>query len=148
MAEHTDRHVVPVPEGWTSRDFASHVLGQAPAWLRQLLRLRDILVSRLGFAGQPGPTGEVVLNVGGTAGPFTFTEVTDDVVRGGNADRHIGFESEFRVENQGGRSVGVLETWTSSSDRIGHVYLTVIWPAHRVLMGSILRHGMADVYVS
>ena len=148
MAEYTDRHVVAVPQDWTSRDFASRVLGRTPAWLRLLLRLRDLLVSRLGFAGQPGPIGEVVLEVGGTAGPFTFSEVTDDVVRGGNVDRHIGFKSEFRVENQDGRSVGVLETWTSSSDRVGHVYLIAIWPAHRVLMGSILRHGMAGVYVS
>ena len=146
MPAFSDQHRVAVPDGWTARDFASQILDGSPQWLRTLLKLRDSLVGKLGFAVQPGAdVRRVTLEEGQSAGPFTFTVVDDDEVRGGNSDRHITFESAFRVEHDAGRSYGILQTDTHSTDAIGHVYLSAIWPIHRLLMGAILRHGMSTV---
>ena len=67
------------------------------------------------------------------------------VVRGGNSDRRISFESQFRVVETPDGPNGILETMTSSRDLLGAIYLSVIWPAHKLLMTQVLKAGMADV---
>ena len=147
MVTYSDTHYVQVPAGWTAIDFAEQVLGHAPRWLMHVLDLRDKVVGRMGFATQPGTSRNPNIAVGGTAGPFVFSEVNSTVVRGGNSDRRLVFGSTFRVcvEQRAGRAYGMLETHADSVDRIGAMYLTTIWPAHKLAMPRILRSSMSDV---
>ncbi|WP_072801759.1 DUF2867 domain-containing protein [Rhodococcoides yunnanense] len=146
MVAYADRHEIRVPAGWTAIDFAGQVLGRAPRWLTGLVDLRDKIVSRFGFATQPGRSRTPDIAVGGTAGPFIFSDVTSAAVRGGNSDSRIVFGSTFRIDKRAGLSYGVLETETHSKDRVGAVYLTLIWPVHRLLMAGVLRSSMSDVH--
>lgn len=145
MVAYSDTHNVQVPADWNAPDFAGRVLGHTPGWLMRLLDLRDKVVGRLGFATQPDRSRTADITVGGTAGPFVFSEVNTAIVRGGNSDRRMVFDSTFRVEKRSGLSYGVLETRTHSKDRMGAVYLTAIWPAHKLVMTRILRSGMSGV---
>lgn len=145
MIDHQDEHRVSIPSDWTAADFATNVLNGAPLWLRRAIDLRDRVVGKLGFAVQPDSSGRVTdLRVGSSAGPFTFTEVDAEIVRGGNGDKHIWFESSFRVEPGLDGSRGVLRTETGSHDRIGRVYLLAVWPAHRLLMSALLRQAIRN----
>lgn len=145
MVTYSDAHRVRIPPGWNAVDFAGQVLNHTPLWLVHLLNLRDKAMGRLGFATQPGSSRSADITVGGTAGPFVFSEVDPEVVRGGNRDSRIVFVSTFRVEHKPKHSHGVLETHTHSIDRLGALYLTIIWPAHKMAMGRILRSGMKGV---
>ena len=145
MVAYADTHRVQVPAGWTAPEFAGQVLGHVPGWLMHFLDLRDKLVGRLGFATQPDRSREPDIAVGGTAGPFVFSEVNSAEVRGGNRDNRMAFSSTFRVEQQSGMFYGILETKTHSIDRLGAVYLTAIWPAHKLMMAQVLRSGMSGV---
>ncbi|MGC4933853.1 DUF2867 domain-containing protein [Gordonia sp. DT30] len=145
MVAYSDTHRVPVPSGWTATDFTVQVLSHAPRWLTRVLDLRDRFMGRLGFATQPSRSRNVEVIPGGTAGPFVFSEVNSSIVRGGNADRRIVFESTFRVELRSGVSYGVLETQTHSVDCLGAAYATIIRPAHKAVMTSVLRSAMSGV---
>lgn len=143
MVNLQDEHTVNIPSGWDAVDFATEVLNGAPGWLRRALDIRDTLLSRFGFAVQPSSAPTVTdLTVGSSAGPFTFTQVDEEVVRGGNADSHIWFESSFLVHHGEDGSHGVLRTEAHNRDLIGRCYLVAIWPIHRLLMSSLLRQAI------
>lgn len=84
------------------------------------------------------------LRAGAHVGPFIISEVTRDAVLCGNEDKHLHFESVFRVHHDTDETVGTLSTTASSKDLIGAVYLTLIWPGHKVLMSSILTTGVSS----
>ena len=80
--------------------------------------------------------------VGSSAGPFTFTEVTDEHVIGGHKDKHIEFSSKFVVAaaEEGSTSArGGIETHAQPQSAVGKVYLTCIWPFHKALVPYMLR---------
>ncbi|MFC6356922.1 DUF2867 domain-containing protein [Luethyella okanaganae] len=142
MVSFGDAHFVKVPQSWNAREFASTALGNTPMWLLNLLKIRDRIVGKLGFATQDRPGArDFHLAVGETAGPFRFTEVSETVVRGGSQDTHIAFESSFYIATSTEGSYGVLATQARSLDRLGSLYLALIWPGHKALMGRILQHA-------
>lgn len=63
---------------------------------------------------------------------------------GGNEDRHLAFSSTFYVEERPGGVDGCLRTRAVSRSAIGALYLMLIWPGHKLLMGRVLRAGCRD----
>ena len=88
----SDGHYVQIPISWDAQEFTHRFLSATPPWVRAIMRVRNRVVQKIGFTVQPSSKSkQLEVTVGSSAGPFTFTEVTDEHVIGGHKDRHIEF---------------------------------------------------------
>ena len=114
------------------------LLGQAPAWVGRLLRLRDALVGPLGLRtfparGQRPPT----LRPGTRFGPFQVLGVTAEEVLLGQDDWHL----DFRVAVRRLPDAAVVTTAVRCHHWLGRLYFALIRPFHRRIVPAMLRHG-------
>jgi len=92
----SDGHYVQIPTSWDAQEFTYRFLSATPPWVRTIMRVRNRVVQKIGFTVQPSSKSkQLEVTVGSSAGPFTFTEVTDEHVIGGHKDRHIEFSSNL-----------------------------------------------------
>ena len=107
------------------------------------MQVRNRVVQKIGFTVQPASKSrQLEVAVGSSAGPFTFTEVTDEHVIGGHKDKHIEFSSKFVVtaaEEGSASARGGIETHAQPQSAVGKVYLTCIWPFQKALVPYMLR---------
>lgn len=139
----SDGHYVQIPASWDAQEFTHRFLSATPPWVRTIMQLRNRVVQKIGFTVQPASKSkQLEVAVGSSAGPFTFTEVTDEHVIGGHKDKHIEFSSKFVVTaaEEGSTSArGGIETHAQPQSAVGKVYLTCIWPFHMALVPYMLR---------
>lgn len=108
-------------KGVTAAEAAERSLGRSPRWIRELLRLRNRMVSLVGLksaAPRPGRFGLV--------GAFPVLSKTDDEVVLGFDDKHL----DFRI-------VGVT-TLVRRHNTLGWVYLAAVIPFHKVIVPTLL----------
>lgn len=119
------------------------LLGQGPAWVRRLLRLRDALVRPFGLRTFPArPLAPVLpLRPGASLGLFRVFSVTPAEVVLGQDDRHLDFRVSVRVEPGAGRAV--VTTAVRCHNAAGRLYFALIRPFHRRIVPALLRHGLS-----
>ena len=84
----SDGHYVQIPTSWDAQEFAYRFLSATPPWVRMIMQVRNRVVQKIGFTVQPSSKSkQLEVAVGSSAGPFTFTEVTDEHVIGGHNAR-------------------------------------------------------------
>ncbi|RTQ47831.1 DUF2867 domain-containing protein [Hymenobacter gummosus] len=137
-----DAYQVPLPATAPVQPLplAYALLGQAPGWVRSLLRLRDALVRALGlrtFPVRPTHPDPAGLRPGDEFGPFGVLRVLPTEVLLGQDDRHL----DFRVSVLRLPDAAVVSTAVRFHNRLGRLYFALIRPFHRLIVPAMLRFG-------
>lgn len=111
----------------------------APAWVRWLLRARNVLAPWLGLQATLPPANPLrPLTPGGQLGPFRVYAVSPTEVLLGLDDRHLNFRvAVLTTEHQ----VVALTTAVHFHNRAGRVYFAGIAPFHRAVVRALLRRA-------
>lgn len=140
-----DAYAVVLPPGapTPAAALAYALLGQGPAWLRQLMRLRDALVRPLGLRTFPPRPAAPALPLvpGAQFGPFRVLCVTPAEVVLGQDDRHLDFRVSVRLEPGAARAV--VTTTVRCHNTLGRLYFALIRPFHRRVVPALLRRGLS-----
>lgn len=134
------RVALPAAAPATAAGVAYALLGQAPAWVRYLLRLRDALVHPLGlrtFPAQSGRPDPTALRPGDRFGPFRVFSVGAGEVLLGQDDWHL----NFRVAVRRLPDAAVVTTVVHCRHWLGRLYFALIRPFHRRIVPAMLRYG-------
>jgi len=139
-----DSYAVTLPPG-TPHDpeLLAHCIFDRPApWMTVLLDVRDFAVRRFGLK-----TARALRNdaAGGERIGFfkIFFRGADEIVLGED-DRHLDFRLSVLLQlaaQPGQDTTLILSTVVHCHNRLGHVYLAVIAPFHRLLARAVLRRA-------
>ncbi|GAA4384645.1 DUF2867 domain-containing protein [Hymenobacter koreensis] len=146
-ADFTDAYSIELPpDAPTDASTLTHaLLGQAPGWVRQLMRLRDTLVRPLGLytfpGGQQPPAVLAVLEPGMRFGPFRVFDVRPGEVLLGENDKHLDFRVSVFVQPGAAGTEAVVSTAVRYNNRFGRLYFALVRPFHQLVVPAMLRHG-------
>jgi hypothetical protein len=148
-ADLADAYEIDLPLGLAldAEALARSMLERPPAWYRQLLGLRDLLVRGFGLKTA------AALAVAGAADPARhidlfriFSKSAPDIVLGQD-DRHLDFRlSCLRLHSSSTdaapvRSTLIVTTVVHCHNRFGRVYIALITPFHRLVVRSLLQRA-------
>jgi len=121
-------------KGVTAAEAAERSLGRSPRWIRELLRLRNRMVSLVGLKSAAPRSGRF-----GLVGAFPVLSTTDDEVVLGFDDKHLDFRIivDVRAGSAVNQIVGVT-TLVRRHNTLGWVYLAAITPFHKVIVPTLL----------
>jgi hypothetical protein len=138
------------------------VLARTPRWTEHLLAVRNRLVRLVGLKGvgqlqdmhRPAsggaPSDARSYRVGDRVGIFVIRHLSDAEVVMGQDDRHLDVQVSLTKHPAppGGTASVVLSTVVHIHNTLGHAYMAVITPFHRLIVRSMLqrlaaapRHG-------
>jgi hypothetical protein len=114
---------------------AERAFGASPAWIRWLLKARNILVSPFGLKG-----GALEITRHPAAiGIFPILAQSPDQIVMGLNDRHLDFRLRVDVSPTGTDSQSITATTAvKTHNRLGQVYLATILPFHRIIVRTML----------
>lgn len=114
---------------------AERMMRDLPGWIRLLLTLRDLMVAPFGLKGArdrlPGDPPRI--------GLFPLLSRTPTEVVLGLDDRHLDFRLVIAV-NRPDTLTGT--TLVRTHNRLGRVYLALIWPFHRLIVPRMMRQAL------
>lgn len=118
----------------TALEVSKRMLGRPPCWIRELMTLRNRIVSLFGLkAADLG-----VADTASVAGFPVVSEQDGQVVLGFN-DSHLDFRIVVDVEPKGETESKVaVTTLVKRHNAFGRLYIAVVTPFHRVIVRSTL----------
>jgi hypothetical protein len=129
---------------------ARAVLGNPSRWFRALPACRDALIAPFGVK----TSAELRAQMQDAAAPhiefFPVVSCTADEVVIGADDRHLHFRTSvlIRRSTAGQRGKLIVTTVAHSHNRLGHMYLMVIAPFHRLVVRANLQRAAAKGWES
>lgn len=121
------------------RSLAQHTIGSMPKWARNLLRVRNVLLAPFalkadGLNDAPADKGCVDI--------FPVLAETSDQIVLGLDDWHVDFRIVVdRVET--GQAFRLrATTLVERHNAMGRVYIALITPFHRLIVGSVLKNAL------
>ena len=114
-----------------------------PGWAKALLALRDVMVKPLGLKTgseqdlRP-PTREEIATAS-YPGIFAVHAANDDEVILGADDKHLDFRVSI-LRSQPDDLVA-LSTWVRPHNLMGHAYLGLVYPFHRLIVARCLANA-------
>jgi len=137
---------VPFGTGHVIRDMAEAVLGRPARWVRALLFVRDQAVSLLGLQTSRELRDERRGDDHIDLFPVLFADETEVIV--GEDDRHLDFRISLFLQDvaDDGREL-IATTAVRCHNRVGHAYLPVIRPFHRLVIRSRLRRAAESGFI-
>ncbi len=108
-----------------------------PAWVGALMRIRNSLVGRFGFEVGERESSSVPEHptVGDRIGVFTVVARTDSEILLAVQDKH--FDMRLSIALDPGAEFLALTTAAYPQDKMGHVYLSAIKPAHNLIAAKM-----------
>ncbi len=114
---------------------AAHaIIGKPPAWVSNLLTLRNIVVAPLGLKGTRDIAGQLGKNVG----TFPVLAEEDHRVVLGADDRHLDFRAVVDHDVVDGITVVTATTLVKRHNLLGRTYLAAIMPFHKLILWRTL----------
>ncbi|RYU75834.1 DUF2867 domain-containing protein [Hymenobacter persicinus] len=144
---YADAYALVLPPAMPSRApaVAQRLFGQAPGWVRRLLRLRDWLVRPFGLVTFPPapPRPDARIAPGEQLGPFRIFRVSSPEVLLGLDDRHLDFRvSVWVTEPTVAPPRVVVSTAVRFHNPFGRLYFTLIRPVHGLVVKALLRQAL------
>ena len=135
------------------------VVARTPRWAEQLLAVRNRLVRLVGLKGVgqlqdvhppasgASPSDARSYRVGDQVGIFVIRHLSDVEVVMGQDDKHLDVEVSLSKHpgEQGAPATVVLSTVVHIHNTLGHAYIAVIAPFHRLIVRSMLQ-GLAAAH--
>jgi hypothetical protein len=141
-----DAYAIDLPPGAASDPevLGRFLFSHQPAWIGALMRLRDAIVALFGIKtakklknAASGPRASRV-------GIFKVYSIDDSEMVMGEDDKHLDFRvSVLRTAFPGGGARLTVSTVVHCHNMLGHSYLLVIAPFHRMVVKAVLRRAAA-----
>jgi hypothetical protein len=119
----------------TARQAAERMLGHSPPWVERLMALRDLLVRPFGLTTAKTARHAAVDKIG----IFPVLSETPGRLIAGFNDSHLDFRVVVDVVAAGSGQSITATTVVLMHNWLGHVYLTVIKPFHRLVVRAMLK---------
>jgi hypothetical protein len=119
----------------TARQAAERMLGHSPRWVELLMSLRDMLVTPFGLTTAKSARHASVDKIG----IFPVLSETPERLIAGFNDSHLDFRVVVDVAAAGAGQRVTATTVVLMHNWLGHIYLTVIKPFHRLVVRSMLK---------
>ncbi len=147
-ADLADAYAIGLAPG-AARDvsrLARLVLGQSPAWLRALMRMRDNLVAPFGIRTSRQLVDASEVSGVDHIGLFRIYAVAPDEMIVGQDDMHLDFRASVLLRrSEGGPGDEVVATTVvHCHNLLGRAYLMGIAPFHRLVVRANLRQAARD----
>jgi hypothetical protein len=113
---------------------ARRMMGTSPAWVRQLMALRNAIVAPLGLKAPPPPKAPDADHIG----IFPILSSQPDRVVLGLADKHLDFCAVVDVRQDTAGCQVTATTVVRTHNWLGRTYLTLIMPFHRLVVRAML----------
>ncbi|HYD63166.1 MAG TPA: DUF2867 domain-containing protein [Noviherbaspirillum sp.] len=113
-------------------------------WVNALMRVRDTIMSTFGVKTAKEMENAPAGDVGGRVGFFRIYAKRDNEIVLGEDDRHLDFRLSVMVRQADaatGRSEVVLSTVVCCHNALGHAYIAVIRPLHKLIVRSTLNRA-------
>ncbi len=123
-----------------ARMAAERMLGQAPAWMAALVKLRNLLVRPFGLK----TSGTDAQNPRPMIGMFPVVDETPQRIVLGFDDMHLDFRVVIDAASHGKTSQVTATTLVQTHNALGRIYLTIIMPFHRLVAKTMLRQVAAS----
>jgi Protein of unknown function (DUF2867) len=112
------------------------VMGRNPAWISNLMQLRNKIVAPLGL--KPAPDKK--LTEENSIGTFPLISKSATQVVLGLNDRHLDFRIVVDVTNlKGGGQTITASTIVKTHNLLGRIYLGIVKPFHRIIVPTMLN---------
>ena len=125
------------------------VVARTPPWTHALMALRNRLVRLVGLKGvgqlddvhgeRARPHDAASYRTGDRVGIFFIRHLGEREVVMGQDDKHLNVQVSLSKQVMGGQPVVVLSTVVHIHNRLGHAYMAVITPFHRLIVRSMLQ---------
>lgn len=114
------------------------VMGRNPAWVANLMALRNLIVAPLGLKAAPDER----LSAERSIGTFPLVSKSANRVILGLDDRHLDFRVVVDVVNgEGGRQLVSATTYVKTHNALGRIYLRLVTPFHRIIVPAMLAQA-------
>jgi hypothetical protein len=138
-----DAYAIRLPKNTIAdpEQLARFLFSHQSLWVELLMRMRDALVSRFGIK-----SSKQLQNSGGERiGIFKIYETGINEIVLGEDDIHLGFRLSIllqtRMFSTGYAPFLILSTVVHCHNRLGHAYITLITPFHKMVVRSALRRA-------
>jgi hypothetical protein len=138
-----DAYELLLPEGAThdAEALARFIFANQPAWVSRLMRLRDLIVGKLGLKTADG----LRTAAGKRIGIFKVYETHRTEVILGEDDRHLDFRVSVLCRSKAGAGSGatfvVVSTVVHCHNLLGRLYIFCVAPFHRQVVQAGLRRA-------
>lgn len=118
-----------------------------PAWMNALMNARNRIVGLFGLKnlGRLAPRARkpsAQYAVGDRVGIFRLNALAADEVVLGDDDKHLAVEVSLLKHRVDGRPMLALTTVVHVHNTLGHAYMVVVGPAHRLIVPRLLRRAL------
>lgn len=135
---------LPLDASRNPDELARFIFSGQPAWIGALMKVRDMIVARLGLK-----TGKHLATLAGGAksqrvGIFKVYSTSDTEIVMGEDDKHLDFRVSLLCATERASEVNVrltLSTVVHCHNLLGRAYLLVIAPFHRLVVKASLRRA-------
>lgn len=153
-AQYADAYQTPDPHPGTSALQAwLDVVGRTPHWTRALMAVRNKLVRLVGLKdlGQlhdvhgtrPDPRNAASYRQGDRVGIFIIRHLDEREVVMGQDDKHLDVQVSLCKRLVDGQPMLAISTVVHIHNALGHAYMAVVTPFHRVIVQSMMRRVAA-----
>ena len=135
--------------------YARAMFEDPPAWVSDMMRLRDRLVAIFGIKtsaelragkGRPNRMKGTSSDIGGRIGAFTILARTENEILLGGNDRHLDFRVSILRGDTGDVSDISVTTVVKLNNLLGRFYLLPVKPAHRVIVPAMMRRAARSIF--
>jgi len=142
-----DAYAIRLPDNATTDPelLARFMFSHQPAWVGQLLRVRDTLVAGFGLKTAKRLEESARSERDKHVSIFRIYERTVDEIVLGEDDKHLDFRlsvfQETRAETAGGGRYLTVSTVVRCHNRLGRTYIRLITPFHEMVVRSSMRRA-------
>ena len=119
-------------------------VGQTPAWVDRLMRLRNTVVQWVGLKNL-GTLSRIDTNrpldsyvVGDRIGIFTLLAVSDQEVILGDSDKHLDVKVSVLKQSEGDKRHMAMSTVVHVHNTLGRIYMFFVGPAHKIIAPAVV----------
>jgi Protein of unknown function (DUF2867) len=143
----SDCYQAPLNHCKTLSEAYQAIFGYPPVWMRNLMRLRNIIAKKLGLKSfNNEEISEIELSVfrlpyqvGRRAGIFLVQEIEPHELILGVDDRHLNFKISIFIHETKGYRVVSVSTVVVIHNLLGRIYMILIKPFHRFIAGYAVK---------
>lgn len=145
-AHYEDTFVLRLPPGtFTDVDALAHACTKFPAWVNQLMRLRNALVAPFGLKtgkGLPPAAIPARFSAGDRAGIFRVLARSAEELLLGEDDRHLDFRFSLLLRESEACQEVFATTTVHFHNVWGRLYFLFVAPVHRLIIPAMLRNAV------
>ncbi|PKF50783.1 DUF2867 domain-containing protein [Enterovibrio nigricans] len=131
--------------GESAMDIYLKVMANTPAWISNLMKLRNTLVSKIGlkhlgnFDDFSPPKTADEYHVGDQVGIFQMIYKSQTEVIMEDRDKHLDVKLSFHIQPNGSEVTVTASTVVHVKNTLGRVYMLFVGPVHKLIVPASLK---------